>query len=129
MSYSLTEYILYINFRLVALIFCVLPLRIALFIGKTLGFFTYWFDSRHTRVAYGNLRIALAEEYSIPQLKAMVKKNYQNFGMNLVEILRIPKVNKEYINRYININGISDIYCIKGFLKYIHLRQNLSKRN
>jgi len=105
MRYSLNEYILYINLRLVAAIFQALPLRIALFIGRFLGMLSYWLDAKHVKVAYRNLRIAFSREYSIRQLKAILKKNYQNLGMSLVETLRLPKVNKDYVERYIKIKG------------------------
>lgn len=105
MRYSLSEYILYINIRLVAAIFRIFPLRVALLIGRFLGTVSYWFDFKHKRVAYRNLRIALSKEYSIPQLKLILKRNYQNFGMNVVEALRMPRMNKDYMRRYIKVVG------------------------
>ena len=105
MKYSLSEYILYFNLRLIVVIFQALPLRLALFIGRILGIFIYRLDSKRRNIAYRNLRITLAEKYSASQLKAILKKNYENFGMNIVETARLPKINKVYINRYIKIRG------------------------
>ncbi|MBL7081949.1 MAG: mitochondrial fission ELM1 family protein [Candidatus Omnitrophica bacterium] len=105
MRYSLSEYILYFNLKLIAIIFQALPLELALFIGRILGIFIYSFNFKRKRIAYRNLRIALAGEYPPPQLKAILKKNYENFGMNIAETLRLSKVNQAYINRYIKIRG------------------------
>jgi lauroyl/myristoyl acyltransferase len=73
--------------------------------GKVVGALGYYFDFKHTAVAYRNLRIALAGKYSIPQLKLILKKNYQNFGMNMAEALKVPKADKSYIDRYIRFKG------------------------
>ncbi len=105
MRYSLPEYILYINLKLVSVLFQALPVETALFIGRVLGIFGYWFDSKHKKIAYRNLRIALAGEKSVPQLKSILKRNYQSLGMNLIETLRSPRIDKDYINRYIKITG------------------------
>ena len=105
MRYSLSEYILYINLRVLAVFFQALPLRCALFIGRVLGWAGYWLDYKHAKVAYQNLRIALGKEHTPRQLKAILKKNYRNFGMSMIETLRLPKVDKNYISRYIKIEG------------------------
>ncbi len=105
MRYSLSEYILYINLRAGAGIIRALPIRLALFIGRALGAFYYWVDSKHARIAYRNLRIALSEKHSARQLKAILKKNYRNLGMDVIEALRLPGLNKNYIGRYITLKG------------------------
>jgi KDO2-lipid IV(A) lauroyltransferase len=105
MRYSLSEYILYINLKVVARLIQALPIGLALFIGRALGAFYYWMDSKHARVAYQNLRIALSEKHTTPQLRAILKKNYQNLGMDVIEALRLPRLNKNYINQYITIKG------------------------
>jgi len=105
MRYSLSEYILYINFRFVSMVFMALPVRFALLVGRALGIIAWRLDFKHKRIAYRNLRIALAGEYSIADLKAILKRNYQNLGMNLIEVMKLPRMDKDYINRYIKIRG------------------------
>jgi KDO2-lipid IV(A) lauroyltransferase len=113
MKYSLSEYILYINLKAMAGLFQALPVRLALFIGRVLGILGYLFDSKHKRIAYRNLRTAKAGECSIPQLKRILRKNYQNLGMNLIEILRMPWMNKHYVNRYIKIKGRENLDSVR----------------
>ena len=105
MRYSLSEYILYINFRFVSMVFMALPVRFALLVGRALGIIAWRLDFKHKRIAYRNLRIALAGEYSIADLKAILKRNYQNLGMNLIEVMKLTRMDKDYINRYIKIRG------------------------
>ncbi|MGD9014661.1 MAG: ELM1/GtrOC1 family putative glycosyltransferase [Candidatus Omnitrophota bacterium] len=105
MRYSLSEYILFIEIRLVSILLQVLPVGFALFIGRVLGIIAWWLDSKHKRSAYRNLRIALAKECSNSQLKTILKRNYQNWGMSMVELFRLPKIDKNYIDRHIKIIG------------------------
>ncbi|MFC1657942.1 ELM1/GtrOC1 family putative glycosyltransferase [Candidatus Omnitrophota bacterium] len=105
MKHSLSEYALYISFRLLSAFFQALPLRFSLFIGRALGMLGLWFDLKHRRIAYRNLCIAFSAQYSIPELKAILKRNYQNLGMNMVEALRIPLMDDAYIKRYIRMTG------------------------
>ncbi|MBU1871496.1 MAG: hypothetical protein KKH80_01700, partial [Candidatus Omnitrophica bacterium] len=105
MKYSFKELILYISLRLAAVFFQVMPIGLALFIGRAIGRLGYLLDSKHTGIAYRNLRLAFSDKYSIPQLKALLMKNYENFGMNIVETLRLSGINQGYIKRYIKIKG------------------------
>ncbi len=105
MRYSPKEYILYINLWLVSKILMLFPLRVVIFFGKVLGTIAFYIDKRHKDIAYKNLRLALAGEKTIPELKRILKRNFQNFGMNLVEILMVPKIDKNYVDRYIEIEG------------------------
>jgi lauroyl/myristoyl acyltransferase len=43
---------------------------------------------------------------SLSEIKSILKKNFQNFGMSLMEIFIIPRINKEYIQRNIEIQGL-----------------------
>ncbi len=105
MKHSVIEYYLYINLCLVAKLLQALPLNFALFIGRCLGILIYCVDYRHRSIAYRNLRISLADRFSAPQLRMILRRNYQNLGMSIIETLRIPKINRDYLTRYINIKG------------------------
>lgn len=105
MKYSLKEYILYISLRLASNVFIILPVKTVIFLGRTLGTLVFHIDRKHRDIAYKNLRLTLSHEKSIPQLKKILKSNFQNFGMNLAETLMIPKVDKKYVQRYIEIEG------------------------
>ncbi|MCX7661502.1 MAG: hypothetical protein N2Z79_02315, partial [Candidatus Omnitrophica bacterium] len=91
--YSLKEYFLYIIIKALSKISILLPYKLVIFSGKVLGNLFYYLDRKHRLVAYKNLRMCLASHRSFKEIKMILKKNFQNFGMNLVEVLIIPKIN------------------------------------
>ncbi len=105
MKYSLKEYILYISLQLITKAVKFLPVKIILIFGKILGTLAFYIDRRHRNVAYKNLRMALAGELSLSQSRKILKQNFQNFGMNLTETLIIPRFDRRYVDRYIEIEG------------------------
>lgn len=82
-----------------------LPKGFGLFLGRRLGDMLYYFDVRHKATAYSNVRAALGPHLSPAEIKSIVKGFYRNFGQNLTEILFIPLIGREYLNKYINIAG------------------------
>jgi len=103
---SLKEYFLYIILKILLRISNIFPAPILVWQGKILGTLLYHLDRKHRKIAYKNLRMCLAPYKSISEIKSILKKNFQNFGMSLMEILIIPKINKEYIQRNIEIQGL-----------------------
>lgn len=114
MQYSLKEYALYISLQLISKIALLLPLGVALSAGKFCGRLAFYFDKKHKDVAYKNLRLALAGEKTIPELKKILKKNFESLGMNLAEILRITAISRDYVNSYIDLAGKENL---EGALK------------
>jgi len=102
---SLKEQIAYITVRFLSFIFISLPLRISLFLGKTMGALAYYLDIKHKNLAYTHIKLALSKEFNPKEIKKIVKRLFMNFGQNLIETLRLPKVNLDYFKRYIRIEG------------------------
>jgi KDO2-lipid IV(A) lauroyltransferase len=96
--------------RFFSFIFCKLSPESSLFIGRMLGRLYYWLDSKHRRIAYQNMRLALANELDLKQLKAVLKQYYLNLAQNLVEILYMPRIDAAYIKRYIRFDGLQHLY-------------------
>ena len=69
----------------------------------------YYFDVKHKCLAYSNIKIAVGDKFSPSELSKITRDFYQAFGQNLIEIFLIPLVNKEYINKYINIEGMDNV--------------------
>ncbi len=91
------------------------PKGSALFFGRRLGDLFYNFDFKHRAIAYSNIKLALGEKLSPAELKNVTKRFYRSFGQNLIEIFFIPLIDKEYIDKYINIEGLEHIK--EGFKK------------
>lgn len=105
MRHSLTEYVLYINLRLLSAFLRWIPIRFALYLGRIGGTIFYYLGRRQRDKAYKNLRIALSRSRTATQLKRILKECFKNFFMNLVEIMRTPRIDKDYVDKYMEIEG------------------------
>jgi len=101
-------------FRLVSLIVLVIPARIGLMIGRVLGRLSYYILGKERRKALGNLDIAFEDSKSSIEKREIVKKVFENLGKSFIEVLSIPKFNRESFKRYIYCKNID---MLKGFLQ------------
>jgi KDO2-lipid IV(A) lauroyltransferase len=106
---SLIDYILYLVARFSSALLLALPVSVALGLGRFFGTLAYFINYKRAKVAYSNMRAAFCEEKEPSQIRRIVKDLYKNFGETLVEILRIPDVNKAYIEKYVRIENIHHI--------------------
>jgi KDO2-lipid IV(A) lauroyltransferase len=109
------DYSSYILFRILGFFIRNLPKGFVLFLGRRLGDFFYYFDKRHKAIVYSNLKIAFGNKLSPGELNKLTHRFYKTFGQNLIEITFIPIVNKEYLNKYVRIEGLDNIH--QGFRK------------
>lgn len=110
---SIIDYVGYILFRLFGPLIRNLPLKVGMFLGARLGELLYYFDLKHKAIVYANIKTALAAKIPPVKISNLTKEFYRSFGQNLIEIFFIPLINKEYINKYINIEGLE--YITEGF--------------
>ena len=115
MKDSIIDYCSYILFRLCGPIIRRLPLAASLSFGVRLGGLFYYFDTRRKPIAYANIKTVFGTKLSPFQISNLTKEFYRTFGQNLIEIFFIPLINKEYINKYISIEGLN--YITEGFKK------------
>ena len=66
----------------------------------------YYFDVKHKAIAYANIKVAMQKEAEPFQLSRLTRAFYQRFGQNLIEMFLIPRLNKEYIDTYIAVEGL-----------------------
>jgi len=71
--------------------------------ARRLGDLIYLFDRKHRTIACANIRKTVAEGGDYKAAKRITRKAYQAFGQNLIEISFIPRINKEYLKKYINV--------------------------
>ncbi|MEW6101645.1 MAG: ELM1/GtrOC1 family putative glycosyltransferase [Candidatus Omnitrophota bacterium] len=84
-------------------------LNFALFCGRRLGDLLYLFDVRHKSIAYSNIKRALGASLNPSQILKTTREFYRAFGQNIMEIFFIPAVDKDYIEKYISIEGLDYI--------------------
>ena len=101
----IADYLSCILFRVVSFFTFFLPLNFSLFLGRRLGDLIYLFDRKHRAVAYANIKKTVADKSDCSSSARITRKSYQAFGQNLVEISIIPRINKQYLEKYINIEN------------------------
>ena len=74
----------------------ILPRCIGIFLIKVIALSAYWLDFRHRHIAAVNLKIAFPD---LPESRRaeIARKSYQNTALNLIEISRIPILNRKNI--------------------------------
>ena len=105
----LIDCILCLSVKLLGSFLRKLPLRLSLLIGACMGRVGYYFRKKRRRIAYANLKAAFGNQKTPKELVAITKKTFQNLGRNLTEVLLFPKVDREYANKYIKIEGLEEI--------------------
>ncbi|MFB3896582.1 MAG: lysophospholipid acyltransferase family protein [bacterium] len=90
---------------LLSKLFQIIPLSISLFIGRRLGDFVYSVLHLRRKVVMQNLNMVFGNEKSIAELKCIAKHTYQNFGMTLIEFIRLPITTVLSIKKYIRFDG------------------------
>lgn len=106
---SVIDYLSCILFRLAGPVIRILPKNFALFIGRLLGGFFYYFDLKHRALVYSNIKIVLADKVPLERLYKITRDFYRNFGQNIIEIFLIPAIDKKYFDKYIEVKGKENI--------------------
>ncbi len=101
----IADYLSCILFRVVSFFTFFLPLNFSLFLGRRLGDLVYLFDRRHRAVAYANIRKTVSDNLDCASGARITRRAYQAFGQNLMEISFLPRVNKQYLQKYIHIEN------------------------
>jgi len=105
----LIDYSSYIGFKTLYFIIRILPKGFSLFLGTRAGDLLYYLNPKLKAKAYANIKTALTETQGPGELSKITRHFFRNFGQNLAEIFFIPSINKDYINKYINISGLENI--------------------
>ncbi|MDD5506457.1 MAG: lysophospholipid acyltransferase family protein, partial [Candidatus Omnitrophica bacterium] len=101
----MTDYLAYITLRFIGPFIRILPLRLIFFLGKGLGSILYSLDLKHRAIAYSNIKQALGNDMPPREIKRLTRKFYRCFGQDIAEIFIIPLMDKQYFNKYIEIEG------------------------
>ena len=75
----------------VATILKVLPLPVALAVGRTLGRLGWWMGGRRRRVTLNNLRCSFGHRLDDREIRQLARESYIRLGMTAVEGLVLPR--------------------------------------
>ena len=103
------DYIAYIAIKLLNRIFAFVPISLTLWLGRRLGAVAFVFNKKRRLVAYANLKAAFAKEKRPRELKYLTKKVYQNLFETVVEMINLTKVDKRYVDHYIDIINLERV--------------------
>ena len=99
------ESIIYYSVRVFGFFMRCLPVRVALWIGRRIGMFAYYFDITHKSRAYSNLKTAFAHSKSPNEIKQITKTLFRNYGQNLVELFRMPLLTPAQFDQVVTVEG------------------------
>ncbi len=102
---SLNELLIYWCVKSFAGFIRLLPVNVALRIGRAIGTIAYYFDLRHRAMAYANLKIAFANKKSPAEIRRITRQIFKNYGQNLIELLRLPLLRAETCQEIVEIEG------------------------
>ena len=103
------DYIAYITVRLLNKIFAIVPISASLWLGRQLGVIVFFFNKKRRLIAYANLKSAFAKEKSPYELLGITKRVYKNLVQTFVEVLNLTKINRKYVDRYIEVVNMERI--------------------
>ncbi len=81
------------------------PLRTWLHLGKVLGRMIYFLDLHHRRISMRNLRFAFDDQKDKREMRAIVRKNFEQFGMIGNEWMRLRNTDKTTIRELVRVEG------------------------
>lgn len=91
------DYLQLTVFRTFKCVITILPRRLCLAWGKTIGLTIYHLDRRHRRIALSNLEIAFGKDLPLPDRKKIALRTFMNFGsifMDIIKFSRLPENRK-----------------------------------
>jgi Kdo2-lipid IVA lauroyltransferase/acyltransferase len=86
-----------------------LPRKLALSIGKGLGYFGYYFFRRRRLLALENIQLAMGESLSPLQQAQIIKNFFSHSGESLIEFLRLAEFSTTNIHDYVEFHGFEHL--------------------
>ncbi len=90
-----------------------LPLETALALGAFASQFAFYFSKRR-RVAYADLKSAFGSRYSPAERWRIIRKHYAHIGQTAIEMMRFPKLSRQFIEDYVSIHHVERFYDAIG---------------
>ena len=109
---SIIDFLGFIIVKLISVIFWLVPLCLALWVGRRLGDIAYHVNVKRRSIAYANLKSAFPEKKAC-EIKRILRLHYRNLGMSVVELLKLPVMGKKYLNTHVqfeNFEGMENAH-------------------
>lgn len=87
----------------------VLPRRAVYVIAEKVACLQYMCSRRDRRLISRNIEVIFGNTLGPARKRRMVKEVFMNFGRYLVDFLSFSKVNQEFIDRYVKVDGVDNM--------------------
>ncbi|MBN1256372.1 MAG: lysophospholipid acyltransferase family protein [Planctomycetes bacterium] len=98
----------YLAARIFACLLCLLPLSLAVMVGKTIALLVHALDRRHRQVCIDAMQKCL--QLDAEAAAALTRKTYLHFGIFLAEFPRLPRFNRDNLDQYVDWGGHDKTY-------------------
>ncbi|MCX5693437.1 MAG: ELM1/GtrOC1 family putative glycosyltransferase [Candidatus Omnitrophica bacterium] len=105
---SIIDFLGFIIVKSFSMLLWCIPLRPALWIGRRMGDAVHCFNLKRRMIAYANLKAAFPEKSSA-ELKRINKAHFENLGMNIIELLKLPVMRKDYFESHVKLENADKI--------------------
>jgi KDO2-lipid IV(A) lauroyltransferase len=99
------NYLELIIFQVVKSLLLILPRKLCLTWGRTMGLFFYYLDTKHRQLTLSNLEMAFKKELSSSGLKRIARQTFIHFGSSLVDIIKFSSLSEKSKTALIQVEG------------------------
>lgn len=103
MKASFKHRIEYAILRILSGLFCLVPYRVALAVGATLAWISFYVIRFRVKEAVRRIQLVLGPECSHQQARRIAWISLRNLFFNGVEILRFPVINRTWVKKYVDV--------------------------
>ena len=86
-----------------------LPLKLVALIGRFFGFFFYYIDRRHRRVAVNNLLACLSNSHSKKEIMFIARENFCRIGEVYLSALKTASIPDQEIGFVLSVKGANNL--------------------
>ncbi len=97
--------IIYWFLRFFCFVISLLPRRLALYTGETLGLICFYILSREKQKALKNLDLVFGDKKSLEEKRRIIKQLFKNLGKNVAEVIKFPATARKGIDKTVQIQG------------------------
>jgi len=84
---------------------CRLPPGVAVWLGERFGELACWLQPKRTAIGLANLRAAFDGHMGPAQARRLIRACYRQLGAGIVEMLRLPAIDRASLDRYLTFEG------------------------
>ncbi|PIW68468.1 MAG: hypothetical protein COW10_02420, partial [Candidatus Omnitrophica bacterium CG12_big_fil_rev_8_21_14_0_65_42_8] len=93
-------------FKVITLIVLIVPVRLGLALSQVFGRLCFYILRKERKKAFENLDAVFGNTKSKAEKRSIAKKVFENLGKNFIEVVSIPKFNRDNINKYVSCRNI-----------------------